>query len=83
MNKKTIIYASIAVVIFAGLIVLLITQMRGLQQTGAPVLPEDSFESEASIEEGVLGEYGKALNAMTLEELDEEFSEIDGIINQL
>jgi|GEM_PF-1568256 len=86
MNKKTVIYTAGAILIVAAVAGLLIWRIG--QKAEQPVLEEqpasaDSFDTEDSIEGGELGEYGKLLNEMEFESLDEEFKEIDELVNQL
>lgn len=87
MNKKTILYTAIAVIVVAGAAGLIIWRVS--QNAGQPTTPgeqpasADSFDTDTSIEQGELGEYGKLLNGLSFENLDDEFKEIDELINQL
>jgi Flp pilus assembly protein CpaB len=87
MNKKNIIYAAIAILIVAGAAGIVIWRVGQRAEQPVPQeeeqVPADSFDTDTSIESGELGEYGKLLNEMEFENLDEEFKEIDGLINQL
>jgi len=87
MNKKTILYTAVSVVVVAGVAALIIWKVgQNADQPAAPgeqPVSADSFDTDASIEEGELGEYGKLLNEMKFESLDEEFKEIDELVNQL
>jgi len=87
MNKKTILYTAIAVIVVAGAAGLIIWRVS--QNAEQPAVPgeepasADSFDKDTSIEKGELGEYGKMLNGLSFESLDSEFKEIDELINQL
>jgi hypothetical protein len=87
MNKKTILYTAIAVIVVAGGAALVIWRTGQDAESPATQLEEpvsaDSFDTDDSVEEGELGEYGKLLNELEFENLDEEFKEIDELINQL
>jgi hypothetical protein len=84
-KSRIILLAAITVVVALAAWFISASVLKQEEQAVVPEqeVAEENFEADPSIETGDLGEYGKLINDLELDDLDAEFKEIDGLVGEL